>query len=282
MSEYAIQIKGLEKHFKQFSLGPMDLSVPKGAVVGYIGQNGAGKSTTMKLMLGLLKPDKGSIRVLGEEDTQNAAIKDRIGVVFDNLFLPDELNAREAARFCGSVYTRWDEAQFQEYLHRFQLPERQNIKSYSRGMKMKLSMAIALSHHAELLLLDEATSGLDPIAREEILDALLAFMLPEEHSVLISSHILSDLEKIADYIAFIDKGKLLFQETKDALREDYGLCAVNDAQLKEIDKAAIVGMRSHAFGKELLVKRCLMPPQLPLERPSIEDIMIYFLKGDTL
>ena len=259
MSEYAVEIREVEKGFNQFTLGTLNFCIPKGVIVGYIGQNGAGKSTTIKLILGLLKPDNGSIKVLGVEDVNKSGIKDKIGVVFDDLFLPEEIRIKDVERLGKNIYSKWDSKSFEMYKQKFNLPEAQLVKNYSRGMKMKLSMAIALSHNAELLILDEATSGLDPVVREEILDILLEFMQLENHTILISSHILSDLEKVADYIAFIDNGKLLFMEEKDELKENYGIIAISDEQLCKIDKKAIVGMRSHAFGKELLVKRNLIP-----------------------
>lgn len=280
MSEYAVEIREVEKGFNQFTLGTLNFCIPKGVIVGYIGQNGAGKSTTIKLILGLLKPDNGSIKVLGVENVNKSGIKDKIGVVFDDLFLPEEIRIKDVERLGKNIYSKWDSKSFEMYKQKFNLPEAQLVKTYSRGMKMKLSMAIALSHNAELLILDEATSGLDPVVREEILDILLEFMQLENHTILISSHILSDLEKVADYIAFIDNGKLLFMEEKDELKENYGIIAVSDEQLCEIDKKAIVGMRSHAFGKELLVKRNLIPESLKFTKPSIEDIMVYYLKGE--
>lgn len=280
MSKYAVEIKDLVKRFDEFTLGPIDLNIPKGTIVGYIGQNGAGKSTTIKLMLGLLQKNSGEINILGETDPGNPAIKDRLGVVFDDLYMTKEMTVIDIQRFCERVYTKWNNEEFNQYIERFKLPKKQKIKNFSRGMKMKLSMAIALSHEAELLLLDEATSGLDPIVREEILELLLDFMQDENHTILISSHILSDLEKVADYIAFIDSGKILMFEPKDELKENYGICTLSNEEAYEIDEDAIVGRRKHSFGQELLVKKDLMPGNIELQKPSIEDIMIYFVKGD--
>lgn len=280
MSDYAIEIKGLVKKFSDFKLGPIDLNIPKGTIVGYIGQNGAGKSTTIKLLLGLLNKDSGEIKILGEADYNNIKLKDKIGVVFDDLFIPEEMTLIDVEKFCSKIYSKWNKEAFYQLKERFNLSKKQIIKNYSRGMKMKLSMAIALSHNAKLLILDEATSGLDPIVREEILDLLLDFMQDENHTILISSHILSDLEKVADYIAFINDGKILFFETKDELKENYGICALSNYEIKNIDEEAIVGRRVHSFGQELLVKKQLVPSGLKLQKPSIEDIMIYFVKGD--
>lgn len=280
MSDYAIEIKNLVKKFDGFTLGPIDLSIPKGAIVGYIGQNGAGKSTSIKLLLGLLKKDLGEIKILGYDNPNSIELKDKIGVVFDDLLVPEEMTLVDLEKFCSRVYSKWDRDFFYQLKKKFNLSEKQVVKSYSRGMRMKLSMAVALSHNAEILILDEATSGLDPIVREEILDFLLDFMQDENHTILISSHILSDLEKVADYIAFINDGKVLFVEAKDELKENYGICTLSNEEVQTLDKKAIIGRRIHSFGQDLLVKRNLVPDGIRLQKPSIEDIMIYFLKGD--
>ncbi|WAW14060.1 ABC transporter ATP-binding protein [Peptostreptococcus equinus] len=279
MSKYAIEIKDLVKTFDSFKLGPVSLSIPKGTIVGYIGQNGAGKSTTIKLLLGLLRKDSGEIRILDEENPNNVEIKDKLGVVFDDLLVSEEMTLIDVEKFCSRVYSQWDKNLFYKLIEKFNLPQKKIIKNYSRGMKMKLSMGIALSHNAELLILDEATSGLDPIVREEILDLLLDFMQDENHTILMSSHILSDLEKVADYIAFIHNGKILFIETKDELKENYGICTLSNEEVNNIDEEAIIGRRVHFFGQELLVKKNLIPDGIELQKPSIEDIMIYFVKG---
>ena len=279
MSDFAIEIKNLVKKFDDFTLGPIDFSIPKGSIVGYIGQNGAGKSTTIKLLLGLLKKDSGEIKILGYDNPNSLELKDKIGVVFDDLLVPEEMTLVDLEKFCSRVYSKWDREFFYQLIKKFNLSEKQAIKSYSRGMRMKLSMAVALSHKAEILILDEATSGLDPIVREEILDFLLDFMQNENHTILISSHILSDLEKVADYIAFINDGKVLFVETKDELKENYGICTLSNEEVENLDEEAIIGRRIHSFGQELLVKRNLVPDGIRLQKPSIEDIMIYFVKG---
>lgn len=279
MSRNAIELKGVTKKFSDFTLGPINLEIPTGSIVGYIGQNGAGKSTTLKLILGLLTADAGEITVLGEKNPKDAYVKDRLGVVFDDLHVPEELNVTDIEAFCRRVYMAWDREQFMNHIARFALPKKKAVKDFSRGMRMKLSLAIALSHGAELLLLDEATSGLDPIVRDEILDELMDFMQDEMHTILMSSHITSDLEKVADYIAFIDHGKLLFFSPKDELVETYGLVSLSNEEMDALDPAAVVGMRTHAFGKEALVVRNLVPSDLRVEKPSIEDIMIYLSKG---
>lgn len=279
MSNYAIEIKDLVKQFDNFKLGPINLTIPKGTIVGYIGQNGAGKSTTIKLLLGLLNKDSGEIKILDEINPSSIGLKDKLGIVFDDLLVPEEMTLIDVEKFCSRVYSKWNKNSFYKFKEKFNLPEKKIIKNYSRGMKMKLSMAVALSHNAELLILDEATSGLDPIVREEILDLLLDFMQDENHTILISSHILSDLEKVADYIAFINDGKILFMETKDELKENYGICTLSNEEVTSIDEEAIVGRRVHSFGQELLVKKNLIPNVIIFQKPSIEDIMIYFVKG---
>lgn len=280
MSDFAIEIKNLVKKFDDFTLGPIDFSIPKGSIVGYIGQNGAGKSTTIKLLLGLLKKDSGEIKILGYDNPNSLELKDKIGVVFDDLLVPEEMTLVDLEKFCSRVYSKWDREFFYQLKKKFKLSEKQAIQSYSRGMRMKLSMAVALSHKAEILILDEATSGLDPIVRDEILDFLLDFIQDENHTILISSHILSDLEKVADYIAFINDGKVLFVEPKDELKENYAICTLSNEEVKNLDEEAIIGRRIHSFGQEMLVKRNFIPDGIRLQKPSIEDIMIYFLKGD--
>lgn len=280
MSDYAIEVKGLTKKFDDFVLGPIDLRIPRGTIVGYIGQNGAGKSTTLKLLLGLLKADQGEINLLGTKSNCDVDIKDKIGVVFDDLYLAQEMNAIQVEKFCSMAYSKWDRKKFFELKNQFNLPDKKIIKNYSRGMKMKLGVAMALSHHAELLFLDEATSGLDPIIRDEILDILLDFMQDENHTILISSHILSDLEKVSDYIAFIDNGKLLFFEGKDELKEKYALCSLSNEEAEKIEKSTIIGRRVHSFGQDLLIIKDQAPKGIDLQKPTIEDIMIYFVRGD--
>lgn len=255
MTDYAIEIKNLIKEFDDFTLGPIDLNIAKWSIVGFIGQNGAGKTTTIKLLLGLLNKDSGEIKVLGASDTKDIKVKDRIGVVFDDLYIPEEMNLIDVEKFSARVYSKWDEEKFNKLVKDFKLPEKKLVKNYSRGMKMKLSMAMALSHNAELLILDEATSGLDPVARVEVLDLLLDFIQEENNTVFISSHILSDLEKIADYIAFIYDGKILFFDSKENLEEKYAITSVSDSEAINIPNDAIIGKRVHSFGQELLVKR---------------------------
>ena len=205
--------------------------------------------------------------------------KYEIGFVFDDLFLPGSMKACEIEKMHSLLYKdHWEKGTFYEFVEKFALPTNIPIKTFSRGMKMKLGLALAMSHGAEILILDEPTSGLDPVVRDDFLDILLDFIQDEDHTVLISSHILSDLEKIADYIAFIHKGELIFNEEKDGLSEKYGLVSLGDEEFESLDKSALVGVRKHQFGRECLVRREKMPDGFEMQKPSIEDIMVYMIK----
>ncbi|WP_270598018.1 ABC transporter ATP-binding protein [Anaerococcus vaginalis] len=275
-----LKIKGLKKSLNDFYLGPLDLNIKRGSIVGYIGENGAGKSTTIKLILGDMKKDSGEIYIFGkkiEDLTEDE--KKKIAFVFEDFFFPQELNIKEVEKFHSMYYGNyWEKETFNKLLKRFKLPEKKKISTFSRGMKMKLSLILALSHKAELLILDEATSGLDPVARDDILDILLEFIQDENKSIMISSHILSDLEKIADEIAFLHRGKLIFVENKDKLKEDYGLVSLSKEEFESLDKNSIIAVRDHKFGKECLVKKELIPQNLEVENVSIEEIMVYMIK----
>ncbi|EFN93717.1 ABC-2 type transport system ATP-binding protein [Mobiluncus mulieris] len=278
----AIEIEGLVKKLGTFELGPLTLNIPRGCFVGLIGENGAGKSTTMKLLHGILEPSAGNIRVLGNNPaTDNPAYKARVGFVFDDLYLPENFKLKHVEHFNHLLYGEaWHPQTFWGLAERFDLPPKKWIKKYSRGMKMKLGMVCALSHHAELLILDEPTSGLDPVVRDDVLDIIMDFMQDESHSVLFSSHIISDLQKAADYVAFIHKGKLLMMEAKDELSEKYALLQANAEQLASLAPGAILGRRHTEFGDTVLVERDRVPAGFTLERPSIEDIMVYLIKGE--
>ncbi|WP_296112911.1 ABC transporter ATP-binding protein [uncultured Anaerococcus sp.] len=276
----AIKISKLTKKFGNFKLGPLDLKVKKGAITGFIGENGAGKSTTIKLILDVLGRDGGLVDIF-DKDIRDLSVDERykIGFVFDDLFLPDSMKVFEIEKMHSLLYKGyWEKETFYEFVENFSLPTDIPISAFSRGMKMKLGLALAMSHGAELLILDEPTSGLDPVVRDDFLDILLDFIQDEDHTVLISSHILSDLEKIADYIAFIHKGELIFNEEKDGLSEKYGLVSLGNEEYESLDKTALVGVRKHQFGRQCLVKRDKIPSGIDIEKPSIEDIMVYMVK----
>ncbi|HOK49793.1 MAG TPA: ABC transporter ATP-binding protein, partial [Sedimentibacter sp.] len=235
--EYALKLENVTKVYKDFMLDNINIALPKGSIMGFIGENGAGKTTTIKLILDLISRDGGTITVLGKENrTEMDSVKENIGVVLDESSFPENLNAREINNILKKIYKIWDEDKFLKFLDKFSLPQDKSIKDYSRGMKMKLSTAVSLSHDSKILILDEATSGLDPVVREEILDTFLDFIQDETNSIFVSSHIISDLEKICDYITFIHKGKIVFSETKDELMENYGILKCSPEEFENIDK----------------------------------------------
>lgn len=274
-----LEIRNLSKTYDGFSLENLNITLPSGCIMGFIGENGAGKSTTIKLILDLISRDTGEIKVLGK-DLRNAGkdIKEHIGVVLDESCFPENLSQQEINKIMKNIYRTWDESKFNKYMQQFSLPLKKPIKDYSRGMKMKLSIAVALAHDSKILLLDEATSGLDPIVRDEILDVFLEFIQDERNSIFISSHIISDLEKICDYITFIHKGKLVFSEPKDDLMDSYGVLKCSEEEFKAIDTTAVKGYRKHKFGVEALVYRNKVKDSLLIEKASIEDIMLFHLK----
>lgn len=278
--EYALQLHHVSKELNDFQLQDVSFALPVGTIMGLIGENGAGKTTMMKLILDLLKRDEGTITVLGYPAERFSKEKNEaIGVVMDECNFAETLNRDEIGRMMEYIYQQWDKERFAQLSERFGLPKKRTIKEYSRGMKMKLSIAVALSHQAKLLLLDEATSGLDPIVREEILDLLLEFIQDEQCAVLLSSHIVSDLEKICDYITYIHGGQLLFTEEKDALREKYGIIRCNQAEKEKIPQEAVIRIRQNKFGNELLVWQEKLLPGQQSERASIEDIMLFYGRG---
>ena len=269
----AIELKDLEKHYRDFDLR-ISLSLPQGCILGLVGENGAGKSTTIRLLLGMTKPDGGSFQVLG----QPQADKEQIGVVLDEPAFPECLTAKQVGRIMAGIFRNWDKAAFEGYLKKLSLPENKTFKEFSRGMKMKLSIAVALSHHPRLLVLDEPTSGLDPVVRDEVVELFADFAREEDHSVLISSHIVSDLEKLCDYVAFLHKGRLLLCEEKDALREEYGLARLSRADFEALDPAAVIGSRRSPYGVSAILRRSAAPAGLALEPVSIEDLFILMVK----
>ncbi|MEK4228784.1 ABC transporter ATP-binding protein [Solibacillus sp. FSL H8-0538] len=276
----AITIQGLTKKFDGFALQNVSFTLKKGTVMGFIGENGSGKSTTIKCILNLLHKDAGTIAVFGNNHLINEVRwKEQVGVVFDDIHFPDMFTAKHVNSFMKKMYKQWDDPYFMQLLQQFHIPQKKKVKQLSRGMKMKLSIAVALAHHPKLLLLDEPTSGLDPIVRDEILDLLLDFMQDEEHSILFSSHITSDLEKIADDITFIHKGKILFSENKDILLYDYGIWKGSQSEALDLPEEAMISKRPCAFGVEILVERSRVNAAFPLEKPSIEDIMLFHVKG---
>lgn len=276
----AIELRGLKKTYKNFALQDISLTLPMGCIMGFIGENGAGKSTTIKSMLGLIRRDGGEVSLLGKDPMKDRTVMDEVGLVLDSGFFPPEMNAKNIEKTLSSIYRSWDKALFEEYLRRFEIDPAKKIKDYSRGMVMKFSLAAALSHGARLLLLDEATSGLDPIVRDDILDILFEFIQDEQHSVFLSSHITADLEKIADYVVFLHKGKLVMSAEKDALLDTYGLLKCSAAELEAVDPSAIAGFRRSEYGITALVKKYHLPGGFTTEPATLDDIMLYSIKGE--
>ena len=273
----ALEIKNLTKKYKGFTLDNISFSIPQGCILGLIGENGAGKSTTIRSILGSIKYD-GSIEILGQP--MSAKLKNRIGVVLDEVGFPDKLNANDINKIMKNLFSNWDEKLYNEYLDKFDLPKNKAFSDFSKGMKMKLGIAVALSHHAELLILDEPTSGLDPLVRDEIIDILNDFTREENHSILISSHIVSDLEKLCDYIAFMHKGKLMLCEEKDNLLEQYVFINTTEDQLAELDENAIKGKRSNKWSTEAIVDKNMIPQSFTTKPVSIEDLFVFMAKEE--
>ncbi len=276
----AIEIKGLSKSYPGFSLENINLSLPQGSILGLVGENGAGKSTTIKLIMDAVSCDVGSVSVLGV-DNQSAAfdeVKQDVGVVLDEAYFPEVLTAKRLGTVMKNTYKNWDDACYRRFLQTLALPDNKEFKDFSRGMKMKLAIAVALSHAPKLLILDEATSGLDPIVRDEMLDIFNDFTRDEGHSILLSSHIVSDLEKICDYIAFIHGGRLLFCEEKDRLLEEYALVKLPEAEFGALPPDAVRGAKKSGYGVEALVLRSAVSAALPTEHTTLEDIILFLAK----
>lgn len=279
-----LELTNVSKNYGNFAIKNINISLERGYIMGFIGPNGAGKSTTIKLMMNLIKKDIGSIKLFGLDHVKNElAIKDRIGFVYDENYYYEELTVEEMKNVIRPFYKRWDEAAFQRYVDDFQLPRKKQIKYLSKGMRMKFSLAIALSHHAELLIMDEPTSGLDPLIRSELLEILQSLLEDENKAVFFSTHITSDLDKIADYITLIDEGKIILCKTKDELLEEYCLVKGANDRLDALPKEVIVGIKENSFGFEALssdrreiVKR--LGDTVIIEKPTLEDIMIFSTK----
>lgn len=253
MEKSALILENVTKHYKDFTLDNISFKVPQGSIVGLIGENGAGKSTTIHTILGLIRKDSGTISILGETDI-DAVHKDNIGVVFDGNNYPDMLTPKQLGKVFENIYSSWDKKKYRELLDRFDLPINKKINQFSKGMKMKYAISVAFSHHSKLLILDEVTSSLDPIMRDEILDMFLDFIQDEENSIVVSSHITSDLEKVADYIVFIHKGKIVFSKPKDELLENYGILKCGASLFNEIDKKEMIAYRKQDYEWQILVE----------------------------
>lgn len=282
-----LTLKNVNKRYEKsnFSIRDISFSLPEGSILGFIGENGAGKSTTMNCILNVIRKDSGKIEIFGKEMTdEDTEIRENIGVVYDSNNFPEHLTAEQLADIFEKIYEKWDNSCFEEYLKRFRLPKSQKIKTYSRGMSMKLAIAVALSHKSKLLILDEATSGLDPVMRDEILDVLLEFVKEENHSILLSSHITSDLEKIADYIVFIHNGEIILNKTKDELIYEYGVIRCSEKDFLGISSEDILSYMKKDYQIDVLVSdRRLMEKKykhLIVDSVSLDEIMLLMAKGE--
>ena len=282
-----IELQGVCKSYGDFTLQDLNLTLPGGAIMGLIGENGAGKTTAIKCILGMTRPDSGTVTVLGQPmGPDGAALRQEIGVVLDECFFHDTLRPKDLSPILAPIYRGWDRELYRDCLARYGLPENKLIREFSRGMKMKLSLAAALAHRPRLLVLDEATAGLDPVVRDEILDEFLAFISDEDHAILMSSHITSDLEKASDYITYLHQGRVVLSGSKDDIRDHYGRVACTAAQLEQVAPCDLLRVRKNAFGCEgLTPDRAAFRqkyPALLAEPLSLEDLMVLIEKGEAL
>ena len=277
-----IKVNNLTKTYDNFKLDNITLEIKKGSIIGLIGENGAGKTTLIKLLLGLIKKDKGDILIFNK--TLNSKVKEDIGVVLDDSFFPEVIKVKDVNSVMKNIYKAWDEKLFLKYLKDFSLNENMLIKNLSKGMKKKLEIITALAHHPKLLILDEPTSGLDPIVRKEILDIFLDFIENGENSILFSSHITSDIEAVADYIIFIDNGKLVFDKEKDDILDNYGIVKCSDNDFKKISKDNIISYLKNKYNYEVLVndrkKVKKNNADIVIDKATLEDIMLLIVKGE--
>lgn len=285
MSENILEVKGLTKDYGDFVLDKLTFTVPKGVIMGLIGENGAGKSTTINCILNEISKTDGNIEIFGKDYlSEEIEIKDKIGVVFDENHFPDIFTPNEIGTYMSGIYSKWERNTYVNYLSKFELPADKRVKDFSKGMKVKLAFAVALSHKAELLILDEATSGLDPIIRDDILDILIDFVQDENHSVLVSSHIISDLEKVADYITFLHKGKVIFSHEKNDLVDNYGIVSCGAAIFDTLNKTETIAYRKEDYQYKVLVKNrdkaAKNYPKAIVSPATIEEIMLFYVKGE--
>ena len=275
----ALEIKNLTKSYPSFTLDNLNLTLPSGCIMGLIGENGAGKSTTIKLILDMIHKDSGSITILGKDNTDSIELtKEDIGVVMDEVGIPECLTVKQVGNVMRHTFHNWDDAEYTRLVQKLALPDKKQFKEFSRGMKMKLGIAIALSHNAKLLILDEATSGLDPVVRDEVVEMFSDFTRDENHSILISSHIVSDLEKLCDYVAFLHKGKLLLCEEKDQLLAEYGLIYCTAEELHHLPVEAITHKKENPYGVEAMVLRSAVPAGVNVSPISIEELFVFMVK----
>ena len=275
----ALEIRNLTKSYPGFMLDNLNLTLPSGCIMGLIGENGAGKSTTIKLILDMIHKDSGSVTIFGKDNGDNIELtKEDIGVVMDEVGIPECLTVKQIGNVMKHTFHNWDNKEYFRLVQKFALPDKKQFKEFSRGMKMKLGIAIAMSHNSKLLILDEATSGLDPVVRDEVVEMFSDFTRDENHSILISSHIVSDLEKLCDYIAFLHKGKLLLCEEKDLLLAEYGLIHCTADELKMLPSDAVKYKKENTYGVEAMVLRNAVPSGISISPITIEELFVFMVK----
>ena len=280
-----IEIKKLKKKYDNgFQLGEINLTIPSGCIIGLIGENGAGKTTFIKSMLNIITPSQGEIKIFDKDNKKyETTIKEDIGVVLDNMFFPEILTANDINHIMKDIYKNWDQNLFYTYLTNFKLPKDKMIKTLSKGMRKKLEIATALAHHPKLLILDEPTSGLDPVIRNDILDLFLDFIQDDEHTILLSTHITSDLEHIADKIIFMDKGKIILNESRDELLDNYGILKCDIDTFDTISKEDIISYKKNKYNYEILVsdrnKMLKKYKNFIIDKITLDELMVLVIKG---
>ncbi|MCR6853749.1 ABC transporter ATP-binding protein [Paenibacillus jamilae] len=280
-----LELKNVCKSYEDFAVKNISFTLPRGYIMGFVGPNGAGKSTTIKIIMNLIKKDSGEIKIFGKDNKKaEKEIKQNIGFVYDENHYYEDLTCEQMKRIIAPLYKKWDEEQYQSYMHRLQVPKYKKIKELSKGMKMKFAIAIALSHHAEFIIMDEPTAGLDPVVRSELLDMLQEIVMEDEVSVLFSTHITTDLERIADYVTFINDGEIIFTSEKEDLMENYVIVKGSNDLLDREGKELFVGLRKNKFGFEGLAKDKQgiidwFGNEVVLEKPTLDDIIVYTAKG---
>ncbi len=279
-----IELKNVVKDYGDFKLDHISFAVPEGSVCGFIGQNGAGKTTTINLILDIINRDEGEISLFGKPvDKDHAYVREDVGVVFDEMGFHEFMTAKDINIMMKNIYKNWDEVAFFDYLKKFSLPSKKKCGAFSRGMRMKLQIAVAMSHKAKLLIMDEPTSGLDPIVRNEMIGIFRDFVVEEDHTILLSSHITGDLEKIADEVVFIDGGKIVFSGNKDEILEKHGILKCKKEEASKVSEALIVGVEKEAYSTSILVNdrhaAAKLYPDMVIEEAALEDIMIYYVNA---
>ena len=275
----AIEVRGLTKAYRDFTLDGLSFELPEGCILGLVGENGAGKTTTMRLLLGMTKPDGGEASVLGTAISADLApVKEELGVVLDEPGIPWCMTAQQVGKMLAGIYRSWDAAAYDALLKKLAVPVNKPYQELSRGNRMKLGIAMALAHHPKLLLLDEPTSGLDPVVRDEVVSLLSDFTREEDHAILISSHIVSDLEKLCDYIAFLHRGKLMLLEEKDRLLEEYAFLRCEQAELEKLDPAAVIGKKESPYGVSAIVRRDALPAGAEISPVTLEELFVFMVK----